>query len=587
MPIIGTPLTSYRPLIQGTSGLVVASHASAAMVGLDILRRGGNAIDAGVGVGLALNVVHVRDCGFLGVAPTIMYLANRKEVTTIDGLGVWPRAASVEYFQRHHGGAMPAGVLRSLTPGAADAWFTALAQHGTMSFAEVVEPAVVLADKGFPMYRFLADRLQETQEQYERWPSSAAIFLPNGRSPEPGEMFFQRDLASTLQRIATVENEHRSMGREGALRAAREFVYKGELAERIVSFCQAEGGLLTMADLADYRVRQEPPVKVDYRGYDVYACGPWCQGPVFPQALKLLEGFDIGAMGHNSPDYIHLVTQALNLAFADRERYIGDPAFVDVPMDELLSDAYLGERRTLIDPKRAWPEMPPAGDPRNYEATLQGAARNGPGIAAATRTTREEDGDTSYYAVIDKEGNIFSCTPSEGTTSGGGPIIPGTGLSLPLQGYQSKVEEDHPASIAPGKRPRLTPAPALVLRDGQPVMALGGHGGDHIPQGMLQVLLNVVEFGLDPQEAVEEPRFYSYNFPSSQHPSTYHPGMMRAEGRILEAVIDSLRQRGHRVERYPDWWEGSGLYGVITRNPETGVLRGGADPRCEAYAVGY
>jgi gamma-glutamyltranspeptidase / glutathione hydrolase len=585
VPVPGTTLTSLRPLIQGTNGVVVSSHPAAAMAGLDILRRGGNAIDAGVAVGLALNVVHAHECNFLGVAPTIMYLADRRAVITIDGLGVWPQAASVEYFQRHHQGKLPAGILRALTPGAADAWFTALGQYGTMRFADVAAAAISLADSGSPTYRYLAAAVQNSPETYTRWPASAAIFLPQGRPPRVGELFCQKDLAATLRQLVAVEEAHRGQGRLQALQAARDVVYKGELAEKIVTFCQAEGGLLTMADLAAYHVRCEPPVTVNYRGYDVYATGPWGQGPVFPQALKILEGFDLRAMGHNSAAYVHTVNQALNLAFADREHYIGDPAFVDVPMPELLSEAYLCERRKLIDPQRAWPAMPPAGDPRHSRATLPGAPQSPAEAAAAAGTPGQEAAGTSYFGVIDQHGNIFSCTPSEGAKSG--PIIPGTGMALCLRGSQSKVEPGHPAALAPGKRPRLTPAPALALKDGQPVIAFGGYGGDHIPQGTLQVFLNLIEFGLDPQEAVEAPRFYSYNFPNSGFPSAYNPGLMRAEGRIAADVLEALRQRGHKVEAYPDWWEGSCLYGVITRDPRTGVLQGGADPRGEAYAVGY
>jgi gamma-glutamyltranspeptidase/glutathione hydrolase len=555
------------------------------MIGLNILRQGGNAIDAGVAVGLALNVVHAHECSFLGVAPTIMYLAGRREVVTIDGLGVFPKAMSVEYLQRHHQGKLPAGILRALTPGAADAWFTALARYGTMHFADVAAPAITLAEQGFPMYRFLATAVKTAPETYRRWPGNAEVFFPGGRPPVVGELFFQKDLAATLRQLVAVKEAHRSRGREQALQAARDVVYKGELAEKIVAFCQAEGGLLTMADLAAYQVRCDPPVKVNYRGYDVYATGPWGQGPVFPQALKILEGFDLRSMGHNSAAYIHTVTQALNLAFADREQYIGDPAFVDVPMDAMLSEAYLRARRRLIDPERAWPAMPPAGDPRRGRATLDGAPQSAREAAVAAGTMGTEAAGTSYFGVIDKDGNIFSCTPSEGAKSG--PIIPGTGLALSLRGSQSKVEPGHPAALGPGKRPRLTPAPALVLKDGQPVMALGGYGGDHIPQGTLQIFLNRVEFGLDPQEAVEEPRFYSYNFPNSSYPATYLPGMMRAEGRIPAEVLEALRQRGHTVERLPDWFEGACLYGMIIRHPQSGVLQWGADPRGEAYAVGY
>ena len=261
---------------------------------------------------------------------------------------------------------------------------------------------------------------------------------------------------------------------------------------------------------------------MNYKGYDVYSTGPWGQGPTFPQALKILEGFDLASMGHNSADYIHTVSQALNLAFADRERYVGDPDFVDVPLDEMLSEKYIAKRRGLIDSDLAWPGTPPAGDPRHGKATLDGAPQSPHDAMASAAVAGDTAGGTSYFAVIDRDGNIFSCTPSEGTKNGG-PIIPGTGLAFSLRGTQSKLTEGHPAAVAGGKRPRLTPAPALVVRDGEPVMALGAHGGDHIPQGTLQLLLNVLEFGRDSQEAVEEPRFYSYNFPGSGWASPVQP----------------------------------------------------------------
>ena len=586
MPVKGTTLTSYRPLMQGTNGMVVASHPAAAMAGLDVLRKGGNAIDAGVAVGIALNVVHVDDCSFLGVAPTVMYLAGRKEVLTIDGLGVWPKAASIDYFQKNHGGKMPDGVLQSLTPAAADAWITALSEFGTMTFGEVASAAISLAGDGFPMFRYLAGRFKTAYDQYNTYPSTAEIYLPGGRAPQQGEMFYQKDLAATLSKIAEIEQSNASQGREAALKAARDYIYTGELGKKIVAFNREMGGLLTEEDLANYSVQVTPGVTVNYKGYDVYSTGPWGQGPTFPQALKILEGFDLKSMGHNSAQYIHTVNQALNLAFADREQYTGDPDFVDVPLTEMLSEEYLAKRRGLIDPGLAWPGTPPAGDPRNGSATTSGAPQSPREAAAPVGTNGVSGGGTSYFAVIDRDGNIFSSTPSEGTKNGG-PIIPGTGLAFSLRGSQSKLEEGHPASLQPGKRPRLTPAPALVIKDGEPVMALGAHGGDHIPQGTLQLLLNVLEFGRDSQEAVEEPRFYSYNFPSSNWTSKYEPGMLRLEGRISEDVAEELRGKGHTIEMYPDWWEGSALYCVITRNPETKVLQGGADPRSEAYGVGF
>ena len=290
MPVKGTTMSSYRPLMQGVNGMVAASHPSAAMAGLEILKKGGNAIDAGVAVGLALNVVHVDDCSFLGVAPTVIYLANRKEVVTLDGLGVWPKAASVEYFHKHHGGRMPAGVLSSLTPAAADSWITSLSKFGTMTFGQVAGAAIDLAGNGFPMYRYLAGRFKTAYDQYNAYPSTAEIYLPGGRAPKQGEMFCQKDLAATLSRLADIEVSNSGKGREAALKAARDYIYTGELAHKIVAFNQEMGGLLTEEDLAAYHVQVAPPVTVNYKGYNVYSTGPWGQGPTFPQALKILEG---------------------------------------------------------------------------------------------------------------------------------------------------------------------------------------------------------------------------------------------------------------------------------------------------------
>ena len=585
MPVPGTTLTSLRPLTQGVNGVVVASHPAAAMAGYEILRRGGNAVDAGVATGLALNVVHSHECSFLGVAPMLIYLADGGRVIEIDGLGWWPKAATLDYFQQNHGGKLPGGIYRTLTPGAADAWLTALAQYGTLALSDVAEAAIGLAADGFPMYRFLASAVQSAPQMYATAASTKAVFLPNGKAPRIGEMFYQKDLAATLRELVAIEARNRNAGRVEALRLARDFVYKGELAERIIAYCKAEGGLMTMADLAAFHVRQDAPARVNYRGYEVYCTGAWGQGPVFPQALKILEGFDLRAMGHNTASYAHTVDQAMNLAFSDREAYIGDPAFVDVPLDALLSEAYVSERRKLIDPDCAWPCMPPPGDPRRNRATIEGAPQSAAAAKAVAPTAGPSAAGTSYFGVVDRNGNMFSCIPSEGAKSG--PIVPGTGMALSWRGFQSKTEPGHPAALAPHKRPRLTPCPSLVLKGGEPVMVLGGYGGDHIPQGTLQLFLNMVEFGFDPQEAVEAPRFYSYSFPNSQYPSAYNPGLMRAEARLGSEWMAELRSRGHVVEAHPDWWEGACLYGAITRDPQSGVLQGGADPRGESYAIGY
>ena len=343
---------------------------------------------------MALNVVHVDDCSFLGVAPTVIYLADRKEVTTIDGLGVWPKAASVEYFQKNHGGKIPTGVLSSLTPAAADSWLTSLSRFGTMTFGQVATAAIDLAGNGFPMFRYLAGRFKSAFDQYNAHPSTAEIYLPGGRAPKQGEMFYQKDLAATLSKIADVEASNAGTGREAALKAARDYIYVGELGRRIASYNQEMGGLLTEEDLARYHVQVAPPVTVNYKGYDVYSTGPWGQGPAFPQALKILEGYDLASMGHNSAEYIHTVSQALNLAFADREQYVGDPDFVDVPINEMLAEEYLVKRRSLIDSGRGLAGHAPRGRPEKRESDYRrrpAVPQGGGGPGWHSRSQRRRD----------------------------------------------------------------------------------------------------------------------------------------------------------------------------------------------------
>jgi gamma-glutamyltranspeptidase / glutathione hydrolase len=385
--------------------------------------------------------------------------------------------------------------------------------------------------------------------------------------------------------VCDAEETASSRGRGAGLRAARDYVYKGELAQRYVAYCRDGGGVLTLDDMAEYEGRCEQPSRVSYRGVDVYSTGLWGQGPVLPQALKMLEGYDLRAMGHNSATYVHAVNQALNLAFADRETHMGDHRFVEVRLDDLLSDDYLARRRSLIDADRAWPEMPPAGDPSRRLALMAPPA-DGTGSASAVPGSGSTDAGTAYFGVIDGRGNIFSCIASDGARSC--PVIPGAGVGLSSRGNQCRLEAGHAAAPAPGKRPRLTPAPALALRDGTPFMAVGGFGGDMIPQAILQVFLNAFEFDLDPQAAVEAPRFYSANFPSSSIVPTYRPGVLQAEDRIDPEVLDALAQKGHSIERLPAWWEeGACLYSMIRVQPDTGLLEAGADPRGGASALAY
>jgi len=565
---------------MGTHGMVASGHYLATLAGARILSRGGNAIDAGVAAGLCLTVLHIDMVNLAGVAPIIVYLADEDRVLTISGLGRWPRAASVAYFETHCGGRIPPGVLRCITPGSPDAWITALERYGTLSLAEVMEEALRLAAEGFPMHPFMASNLRDAVGQFTRWPSSAAVLMPNGRLPEAGEIFAQPDLARTIRRLLDAEAGATGSGRQSGLRAARDLFYRGDIAREIAAFYASQGGLLTYEDLAAFRVQVEEPVRARFHEYEVFTCGPWCQGPVLAQVLTLLEPYDLAALGHNSPAYVHLITEALKLVFADRERYYGDPEHVDVPMGALLSPSYAEARRRLIDPARAHAGMPPAGDPRRGNGAAAPWSHLTPAEPAGVETL-----DTTYVCAVDRRGNIFSATPSDGCLSA--PVTPGTGLGVSSRGSQSWAVEGHPSAVAPGKRPRLTPCPAIVFKEGKPFMPLGTPGGDVQCQAMLQVFLNVAVFGMAPQAAIEAPRFATYSYPGSFEPHEYHADELRIERGLAAEVGDDLAGRGHKVVRWPDWtWKAGGVC-TITIDHASGLLTGGADPRRMGYAIGW
>ena len=568
----------HRPNVMGTRHVISAGHYFAAEAGFQVLEAGGNAIDAGVAAGIALDVLEPQMCCFAGVAPMIIHLAESGETVTIDGLGTWPKAATCAYFNTHHPGPVPEGILQTVVPAAPDAWITALQRYGTIAFRDAAAAAIRFARDGFPMHAQMTARIKAREVDFTDQPESAAIFLPGGRAPEPGEVFVQADLAKTLQFLADEEASKSAKGREAGLRAVRDAFYKGDIADAIVRFQAANGGLLTAEDMAGYRVTVEPPQHYRFRDIDVFSCGPWCQGPMLLQALALLESFDLGALGHNSADYVHTLVEAIKLAAADREAYYGDPKFVDVPMDRLLSRAYADSRRAMIRAGEAWPEMPPAGD-------AGGAAQAGAPAAAAGRHV-DRALDTTYLCVMDGQGNAFSCTPSDGVMRKT-PVVPGTGLYPSGRGNQSRTEPYHPSAIAPGKRPRLTPNPALAIREGVEVMPFGTPGGDQQTQVMLQMFLNRYVFGMDPQTAIDAPRFGSLSFPDSFSPHDYFPGLLKLEHTFGKALGEDLAARGHKVEWWAeDDWLPSGVC-VVAKNMETGVLWGGADRRRTCYALGW
>ena len=570
-------IESLRPLLMGTRHMAVAGHYGAAHAAFAILEAGGNAVDAGVAAGIALGVLQSDLVNVAGVAPILMYNAKTREVLTISGLGTWPRAVTTDFFVKRFGGAIPHGVLRTVVPAAPDAWITALERFGTMGFADCAAAAIRFASEGFPMYSLMSEMIGMHMDDYRRWPSSAAIYLPDGRAPRRGELFVQRDLGRTLQYMADEERAAAKAGRAAGLDAARDAFYRGDIAHAIVDYHRRNDGLLTHEDLAGFRVTLEPPVATRFADLDVHACGPWCQGPVLLEMLNILSGIDLARMGHNTLDYAHVVTEAMKLAFADRDRYIADPRFVDVPVDTLLSDDYARARRGLLRSDRAFPGMPPAGEIDGHSTHASPAPT--PHRAAAGAH------DTSHISVIDREGNVFCATPSD--PSYDTPVIPGTGLCPSSRGSQSWGDPAHPSCVAPGKRPRLTPMAALAIaRDGS-AMPIGTPGGDVQAQALLQVLLNISIFGMTPQQAVEAPRFASYSFPDSFEPHSYSPGVLYIERRVEASVRDGLAARGHQVNEWPDFVWRAGAVCVQRRDAATGVIAAGADPRRPAYAVGW
>lgn len=560
---------THRPTVYGTRHAISAGHYLAASAGFSILESGGNAIDAGVAAGIALGVLQPDLVNFAGVAPILIRLADGA-TESIAGLGWWPKSIPADLFMREHGRKIPAGVLRTVVPAAPDAWITALRRHGTMRFADVAAHAIRFAADGFAVYPLLERSIGSHADEYRRWESNTAIFLPNGRVPKTGEKFVQADLARTIQYMA---DQDRAAGpdRLAGLDAAHHAFYRGDIARAIIGLQEQQGGYLSMADMAEYTSAIEPVVRRSWRGHELITCGAWCQGPALQQALALVEHVGIGGLAHNSAGYLHRVVECLNLALADREYYFGDPRFTDVPVDWLLDPATIARRASALRDDRAFGKMPPPLD------------RGAGAFSGADAELPKVEADTSYCCVVDRWGNAFSATPSDG--SGAVPVVPGLGIAPSGRGSQSRPDPKHPAGVAPGKRPRLTPNPALLITDKGGVMPLGTPGGDVQIQAMLQVLLNVMHFGMDPQSAIEAPRVASYSFPSSFAPFEYFPGRLAVEGRIDASVRADLAARGHTIQEWADYTWLAGSVETILTDPESGMMGAGADPRRPAYAI--
>jgi gamma-glutamyltranspeptidase/glutathione hydrolase len=543
-----------------------------------MLEQGGNAVDAGVAAGIALNVVLPGSTSFGGVAPILIYDASRKQVFSISGLGRWPRAATLGHFVKNRRGRIPPGVERIVVPAAADAWITALIEHGTMTFEQVVAPALEYARDGIAVSPQVQEALASFEANKGRFPTRDEVFLIEGRAPAVGETLRQPALARTFEWLVRVERENTSKGREAALEAARQYFYEGPIAEEMVAFVREGGGFLSMQDLADFHVGHEPPASGRFHEYEVYTNGPWCQGPSFAETIQILGDDDLKGMGHNSADYVHVVAEALKCAFADRDAYFGDPDVVDIPLRGLLSKEYAKERRAQIDPLKATPAMPTRGDPWRHEGRSQPSSY-------AYEPPPPRDGnaepDTSYACAVDRWGNMFSATPSDGATA----VVPGLGFTPSTRGTQTWLDPRHPSALAPWKRPRLTPNALLAFKEGKPWMPFGTPGGDAQVQATVQFFLNIAAFGMTPQQAAEAPRFLQWSFPDSFWPHVYTPGRLELEGRFEQAVGRELERRGHRVEWLrPVGGRANAICGIAVDH-RSGTLSAAADVRSEAYAL--
>ena len=556
---------TLKPTVSGREFVIASGHPLASMAGVEIMRSGGNAIDAGVAAGIAMGVLESALVSFGGVAPIILYSAEHDEMVTISGLGTWPKEVDRDYFKREHHGRIPIGILRTIVPSAPDAWITALSRYGRMGFADVASFAIDYARNGFRTYDFFRELIVGKLENFSRFPGTADIYLPGGEPPAVGEQFYQTALADSIEFLADEDRAAAGKGgREAGLRAARDAFYKCDMAREMVDHVREQGGKLSLDDLGSFSVDVEPPARITFGDWQVNGCGPWCQGPMLLQALKIVEGYDLHALGHNSPDYVHVLCEALKLAASDRDRYYGDPKFVDVPMEMLLSDGRAAELRKLLRMERA----------------IVGAED----LPEAELGNDESKMDTSYVCVTDAAGNAFSATPSDAPHHA--PVSPKLGFVISARGSQSWADPRHPSGVAPGKRPRLTPNPAMAVGPESRMIPFGSPGGDVQTQAMLQAFLNRAVFGFEPQQAVELPRFATYDFPSSWEPHERLSGVLKIEALLHDEVWAELTARGHRITEWPDLTWPAGSVSLIDFDCKSGRMVAGSDPRREAQAIG-
>ncbi|TGK50719.1 gamma-glutamyltransferase family protein [Leptospira kanakyensis] len=592
VPSYVDPQGSLRDLSLGKKYMVSTGNPLATKAAIKVLEDGGNAIDAAVAALLVLNVTNGEAASFPSVAPTLVYDQKSGQVKSYIGAGTAPKKANIEWFKKQGYDVMPKNsILTQLLPASPDVIVRLLQEHGTKSFSELVSPAITVAEEGFPANRILVKNLD--LPLYKRlgftviMPYNSEVYLEKKwwYGIREGELTKRQDLAKTWRSMALEESENLKKGksRNQALESVRDYFYKGPIADAIVKLHSDKGGLFTKEDLAGYVGGWEKPVSGEFGEYKILSNQTWTQGPVVPMVLQLLDGVDLKSMGHNSPEYIHTVSQAIELVVADRERYFGDPKFIDVPVDGLLSKKYATLRRKLLQ-KDAFGQTPPAGNPWVFSSKKPSIFPFPPNDLKDQEIDEIKYGkDTTYLSIIDSQGNAVSLTPSDFPQS---PMVPGTGLTLGIRMTQFRLDPNHPSALAPGKRPRITPNPGMVLKNGKLWMSFGTPGGDVQSQAMVQFFLNVIVFGMDPQKAVEAPRFRSVNWPDSFSPHTYRPGGIELEESLYQTVSDSLTNKGYKVYKKGHLDNDLGSVCAVLNDTKNKRLIGVADPREESWAEG-
>jgi gamma-glutamyltranspeptidase / glutathione hydrolase len=592
------PFTT-RPEIEGTFGVVASTHWIATAVGMATLEKGGNAFDAAVATAFTLQVVEPHLNGPGGDVPVILYDVKRGKPEVVCGQGPAPAGATIAHFRSLGLDMVPGtGLLAACVPGMFDTWMLLLRDYGTLRLEDVLTPAISYARNGHPLVERATATIAMVENLFrQHWPTSAAVYLPDGKVPEPGTLFTNPTLAETYIRVLR-EAESAGSDRIAQIERARKVWSQGFVAEAIDRFCRTQqvmdvtgerhGGVLTGADMARWQAHVEAPLAFRYGRYTVCKPGVWSQGPVMLQQLALLQGFDLEGLDPAGPDFIHLQVECAKLAYADREKFYGDPDFVDVPIETLLSDDYNAARRKLISDKASLELRP--GSVAGFGGVVQMRREEGPRLAVGALGAGEPTvgrmgevaGDTVHFDIVDEAGNMVSATPSGGWLQSS-PVIPELGFGLGTRAQMFWLDETHPAALLPGKRPRTTLSPSLALRDGEPYLAWGSPGGDQQDQWTTQFFLRHVHVFMNLQESIDAPAWHSEHFPISFWPRTARPGVLVIESRVPKETIDELRRRGHVIEVGPGWSEGR-----LTAASRAGKRRrAAANPRgMQGYAAG-